>query len=221
VNFNDPTGRLQADPSTDINSGLYCSSGIELLIDGMPDGCYGEGGGGDGDGASSGDEGDDEESPWECPVQYQNFINAHASDAAATGLSQANVLATSAIESGWGRGPFVKGNSFFNLETIWKPGTDKPGPKYAYQSSKDAWMQASEPFASGPHKGWFSLVASYNSAADSFKSFAATLGTYLSGVTDSASFADILVAHGINAGRASYFGSTAQTFQDCLSAEKQ
>ncbi len=89
--------------------------------------------------------------------------------------------------------------------------------KYAYQVS---WMKALEPFAKGPHKGWFFLVASYNSASDSFKSFAATLGTYLSGVTDSAKFAKILVAHGINAGRASYFGDIAQTFQDCLSAQK-
>ena len=82
-------------------------------------------------------------------------------------------------------------------------------------------MQASESFASGPHKGWFSLVASYNSAADSFKSFAATDGKYLSGVTDPTKFASILVAHGINAGRASYFGNTVQTFQDCLSAQRQ
>ena len=157
------------------------------------------------------------EEAWKCPGNYQDWIHAHGADAAATGLSEANVLATSAIESGWGGGPFVKGNSFFNLETLWKPGTKKPDPKYAYQVS---WMPASEAFLSGPHKGWFSLVASYNSASDSFKSFAATLGTYLSGVTDAAKFASILVAHGINAGRASYFGSTMQTFQDCLSAQK-
>jgi hypothetical protein len=81
-------------------------------------------------------------------------------------------------------------------------------------------MVAGEPFASGPYKGDYSLVASYKSAADSFKSFAATLGKYLNGVTDPATFASILVAHGINAGRASYFGSTAQTFQDCLSAQQ-
>jgi len=224
VNFNDPTGRLQADPSTDINSGLYCSSGIELLIDGMPDGCYGEGGGGDGDGASSGDEGDDEESPWECPVQYQNFINAHASDAAATGLSQANVLATSAIESGWGGGRFAQlGNSFFNLETLVPapaPGTELtlPPNKYAYQLS---WVPALEAHTSGPDKGKLSLVASYNSAADSFKSFAATLGSFLSGVTDAATFASRLVAHGINAGRDENFANTVQTFQDCLNAQKQ
>jgi len=81
-------------------------------------------------------------------------------------------------------------------------------------------MQAREPYASGPYKGRFALVASYKSASDSFKSFAATLGRYLSNVTDAAKFASILVAHGINAGSASYFGSMEQTFQDCLSAQK-
>jgi RHS repeat-associated protein len=166
--------------------------------------------------------GPDEDPPteeaWKCPANYQAWIDAHGTDAVATGLSEANVLATSAIESGWGRGPFVTGNRFFNLETLWKPGTDKPDPKYAYQVS---WMQAGEAIASGRFKGYYALVASYNSAADSFKSFAATLGKYLSGVTDAATFASKLVAHGINAGRASYFGNTVQTFQDCLSAQKQ
>lgn len=82
-------------------------------------------------------------------------------------------------------------------------------------------MQAKEPFYSGPRKGDCSLVASYNSASDSFKSFAATLGTFLSGVADADKFASILVAHGINAGRASYFGITEQTFQNCLTGGKQ
>jgi hypothetical protein len=49
---------LQADPNSDINSGVYCSGGIELLVDGIPYGCYGGGGDG-GEGATGGDDGDD------------------------------------------------------------------------------------------------------------------------------------------------------------------
>jgi hypothetical protein len=54
VNFNDPTGSLQADPSIDYNSPGYCGWGVAVYVDGMPYGCYGGGGGGGGDGASSG-----------------------------------------------------------------------------------------------------------------------------------------------------------------------
>ena len=173
--------------------------------------------GGDGDSPPT-------EEAWKCPANYQAWIGAHGVDAVVTGLSEANVLATSAIESGWGGGRFAQlGNSFFNLETLVPapaPGTELtlPPNKYAYQLS---WVPALEAHTSGPDKGKLSLVASYNSAADSFKSFAATDGKYLSGVTDPTKFASILVAHGINAGRASYFGNTVQTFQDCLSAQRQ
>ena len=222
VNYFDRRGLIAQAPSAedcianpeyceawDWNSAYGCNPGMYLVA--QP-GCE-TGGGGGGD--------DSGEEAWKCPDNYQSWIDAHDADAVATGLSEANVLATSAIESGWGRGSFVKGNSFFNLETFWKPGTEKPGPKYAYQASKDPWMQASEMIASGPLKGYYALVASYNSAADSFKSFAATLGKYLSGVTDAATFGSIEVAHGINAGRASYFVNTVQTFLDCLNAQKQ
>src|SRR5208282_5964185 len=44
-----------------------------------------------------------------CPPQYQAFINNYGSYAAATGLSEANVLALASIESGWGAGPFAMG----------------------------------------------------------------------------------------------------------------
>jgi RHS repeat-associated protein len=163
------------------------------------------------------DEDDTEEEAWRCPANYQNWINAHGADAVATGLSEANVLAASAIESGWGGGRFAKeGNSFFNLETLWTPGTRKPAPKYAYQVS---WIQAKEMFTSGPNKGKYSLVASYKNASDSFRSFTATLGKYLNGVADAATFASRLVAHGINAGRDGNFANTVQTFQDCLNAQ--
>ena len=43
-----------------------------------------------------------------CPPQWQAWINAHGSDASSIGLSEANVLALSAYESGWGGGPFAQ-----------------------------------------------------------------------------------------------------------------
>jgi RHS repeat-associated protein len=157
-------------------------------------------------------------SPFVCPPKYQSFINAHGADAVATGLSEPNVLALAAIESGWGNGRFAQGgNSFFNLETVapigWKPGDALPKTIYADQAS---WMNALEPFASGPDAGRYALVATYNNASDAFKSFAAKDGQFLSGVTDPATFGSIAVAHGINAGRGQGFITTEATFQDCL-----
>ena len=70
-------------------------------------------------------------------------------------------------------------------------------------------------FASGPNKGKYALVATYNNASDSFKSFAATLGTYFTGVTDPTAFGNIAVKHGENGGGAGFVG-IAQTFMDCL-----
>jgi uncharacterized FlgJ-related protein len=135
-------------------------------------------------------------------------------------VSEANVLATSAIESGWGGGTFARNgnNSFFNLETLWTPGTPFPANKYAYQKS---WKRAGEKHETGPDKGKYSLVATYNSASDSFKSFAATLGKYLTDVTDAATFGRIEAAHGINAGRDKNFVNLSQTFSDCLNAQKR
>jgi hypothetical protein len=89
-------------------------------------------------------------------------------------------------------------------------------PRYAYQAG---WIQANEAFTRGPNKGKYAFVATYNSASDSFKSFAATLGTYFQGVTDPATFGSIAVAHGENAGRGSGFVGIAQTFMDCLKAQ--
>ncbi len=182
------------------------------LLDAPDPSCYAApvGGGGPGD---------DEPDPFVCPAQYQAWINTHGADAIATGLSEANVLALSSIESGWGNGRFAKqGNSFFNLEGFWKPGTARPSTKYAYQSG---WIQANEMITQGPLKGYYALVASYSSASDSFKSFAATLGSFFSGVTDPTKFGGIAVAHGINAGKGQNYADTANTFINCLAAQNQ
>jgi RHS repeat-associated protein len=227
VNFNDPTGMLcfYADQTDDSGN----------LI-GVP--CEGGGGvGGDlGSGVCSDPSGDQfasgggapycpppppppqQQQPPPCPLLYQQWINAYGADANATGLSEPDVLALSAIESGWGGGRFaMQGNDFFNLETLsasgWKPGMPLPGPKYAYQIS---WLPAKEPFARGPNKGRYSLVATYSSASDSFKSFAAALGKYFQGVTDPATFGSIAVANGEYGGRGAGFVNTADTFMDCL-----
>ena len=73
----------------------------------------------------------------------------------------------------------------------------------------------------GPLKGYYALVASYSSASDSFKSFAATLGSFFSGVTDPTKFGGIAVAHGINAGKGQNYADTANTFINCLAAQNQ
>ncbi|QOY91468.1 RHS repeat-associated core domain-containing protein [Paludibaculum fermentans] len=236
VNFTDRQGTNRAALDTNLeNVCMFSATTWDELACRESSGLGGDGGGGGAGGCSIGmdflstgvsdfDCGSPEpykpEAPaWECPSNFQAWIDAHGADALATGLSEANVLTAAAIESGWGNGDFAKnGNSFFNLETVWKPGTRMPGPKYAYQSSTHPWMQASEMITKGRFKGYYALVASYNSAADSFKSFAATDGKYLIGVTDPKQFASILVAHGINAGSASYFGSFEKTFQDCLNS---
>lgn len=158
-----------------------------------------------------------------CPPKFQNFINNYGADAIATGLSEANVLALSSIESDWGNGRFAKGgNSFFNLETLapkgWVPGDPFPKTIYADQAS---WMNALEPFATGPFAGRYSLVATYQNASDAFKSFAAKDGQFFSGVADAAAFGKIAVAHGIYAGRGQGFIKRERTFQDCLASQKQ
>jgi len=175
----------------------------------------------DGDDASSGD--DSSASPPPCDPKYQAYINSYGAYAAATGLSEANVLALSSIESDWGNGRFAKGgNSFFNLETLapkgWKPKDPWPTTIYDDQLS---WMNALEPFLSGPNKGRYSLVATYRTASDAFKSFAARDRQYLSGVTDPATFGTIAANHGIYAGRGQGFLDREAGFQDCLTAQKQ
>ncbi len=80
---------------------------------------------------------------WKCPERYQNYIGTYGSYAAATGLSEANVLALSSIEADWGNGRFAtEGHSFFNFETVWTEGTKKPGFVANYQTG---WMRARIP----------------------------------------------------------------------------
>jgi RHS repeat-associated protein len=173
---------------------------------------------------ASGDDGStDGDSPPPCPQKFQAYINSYGAYATATGLSPANVLALSAIESGFGGGRFATGgNSFFNLETLspvgWQPGNPLPATKYADQVS---WMNALEPFTSGPNAGRYSLVATYKNASDAFASFAAQDGQAFSGVTDPAKFGQIAVGKGIYAGRGNGFITTEQTFAQCLGAQSQ
>lgn len=77
--------------------------------------------------AGDGDDDDDEPDPFECPPQYRAWITAHGADAIAAGLPEANVLALTSIESGWGNGRFARdGNDFFNLEACWAYRTPLP-----------------------------------------------------------------------------------------------
>jgi hypothetical protein len=150
-----------------------------------------------------------------CPQQYQNYINGYGADALAAGLPEANALALTSIESGWGNGRFAKdGNDFFNLEAFWKPGTPKPGNKYAYQLG---WMQASEMIGSGSLTGYYALVATYSSAKDSFMSAAAKFSNLTE--TDPATFAKNAVADGIYAGRGPAFMQREQIFANCLGGQ--
>ena len=64
---------------------------------------------------------DDNEEAWQCPSQYQNWINAHGADAFTvahtlnlTGTTgEADILGISALESGWDTGRFAtQGNAF-------------------------------------------------------------------------------------------------------------
>jgi RHS repeat-associated protein len=125
-----------------------------------------------------------------CPPKYRSWINAHGADASAVasplGTTEADVLGLSALESGWGSGPFVgQGrNAYFDLETL---KTQKnPNPKLLPFST--GWATASE----NPNK----LVATYDSYLNSAKSFAAVEGRLIKGVTDPARFATILQQQG-------------------------
>jgi RHS repeat-associated protein len=189
VNSNDPSGRFR-----------NIVGGCGDLLNGQPqDGC--DGGAGDNDSGSASTCLQDsmglsfEPNPMcsayqppprrakpkpDCPAQFQNWIDLYDDDAVATGLSEANVLALSSIESGWGNGRFAQGgNSFFNLERLapkgWKPGDPLPKTIFANQLS---WMNALEPFASGPNAGRYALVATYKNPSDAFESFAATDGRF-------------------------------------------
>jgi RHS repeat-associated protein len=153
-----------------------------------------------------------EEDPTKCPPQYQAWIAAHGADALAAGLPEANALALTSIESGWGTSRFAQqGNDFFNLETCWADGTPQPAPKYAYQVGWLTALLPSDSCGKGPHHA---LVATYNSSLDSFRSAAATFENLK--VNDPATFAKNAVADGINAGKGPAFSQREKIFEDCL-----
>lgn len=155
-------------------SSCFASKSDNVEVD-----CDNEAPGGDGSDDSSDD---DEESPWQCPTKYQNWINANGaaatSVASSVGTTEANILGISALESGWGTGPFVQGgrNDYFNLEKTKTKKNPNPTPL---------------PFSTGwaPASGSNQLVATYSSYLNSAKSFAAVENKIINGVTDPTTFA--------------------------------
>lgn len=128
------------------------------------------------------------------------WINAHGGDALTVGseigTTEANILALSAYESGWGTEPFAGDGAYFNLETR-KPRTG-PNPRpFKYSTG---WKQADKP----NERGEYALVATYSSYLDSARSFSFYKGRLFRGVTDTAQFGTIASRHG--------FGISASTF---------
>jgi RHS repeat-associated protein len=153
----------------------------------------------------------EEESPWNCPAVYQNWIDAHGSDASAVaqtiGTTEANLLALSAYESGWGGGPFASVGAYFNLETK-KPKRGRNPEPFKYSTG---WKQASKPNSEGD----YALVATYGNYLDSAKSFAFYKGSLFKGVTDTTKFGTIASQHGFGIS-VSTFVSIADIFVRCL-----
>jgi RHS repeat-associated protein len=122
-------------------------------------------------------------SAFNCPPQYQAWIDAHGAGSLAAakslGTTEGDVLGLSSLESGWGTGRFADSsiNDFFNLEKTWQTG--KPLPSLEPYST--GWTRAGK----NPHQ----LVAVYTSYLNSALSFAAVANSYLHGVTDPLSFA--------------------------------
>ena len=133
---------------------------------------------------------------WKCPERYQNYIGTYGSYAAATGLSEANVLALSSIESGWGIGRFATdGHSFFNFETVWTEGTEEPGFVVNYQTG---WTKANKSLRKNKDGvDQYSLVAAFANDSDSFKSFGESeVGKALRGVSNPTQFGQIANGEG-------------------------
>jgi hypothetical protein len=120
-------------------------------------------------------------------ARKKRFVDAHLADAQKLadqlGVPVENILGASAIESGWGQHPFAaQGNNYFGIHY--------PAP------FATGYMLAS----SGVR------VATFDSYADSLRSFAAITGSFVQGVADPADFAAALQ----NRGR---FGIDPQTGQ--------
>jgi RHS repeat-associated protein len=221
VNLDDPHGLLEADPICG-PEGEFCEGDPDLVGSGV----YNGGGGGGGTcgmgfspnpetGECDGDPTPDPPppDPWRCPTVYQNWINAHGTDAATVANSvnntEANLLALSAYESGWGKGYFVQadaqhtGNAFFNLEIT---------------KSKKISNPALFPYSTGwkPARGDANvLVAQYKSYLDSAKSFAAVYGASINGIKDTTAFGTYVSHHGFGI-TVSTFVSIADIFVKCL-----
>jgi hypothetical protein len=123
-------------------------------------------------------------------------------------------LALTAIESGWGGGPFAKdgGNSFFNLETCFtRRAPPYPPFKYLYQNKWMAALKTSDSCGPGVH---YALVAGYNNSRDSFMSAAARFPNLKE--TDPKTFAKNAVSDAIFAGKDPNFLSTERRFARCL-----
>ncbi|MGO9129276.1 MAG: RHS repeat-associated core domain-containing protein, partial [Bryobacteraceae bacterium] len=156
--------------------------------------------------------------PPRCPPLYQNWINAHGADAATVagqiGTSEADILALSAYESGWGGGSFVinGGDAYFNLESS-KPAQNSPNPATFVYST--GWRTASQPTTLPNGKQVWAIVAQYASYLDSAESFAYYKGSLFKGVTDPFTFGTIAHANGFGIDPGT-FTSIADVFVRCL-----
>jgi hypothetical protein len=109
-------------------------------------------------------------------AKKRRFIEAHLADAqkaaAELHVPVENVLGISALESGWGGGPFAKDgkNNFF--------GTHYPTPR------ANGFVRAAKP----P----YGKISTYNSYADSVGDFVDRYRKYIDGVKDPEEFARIL-----------------------------
>jgi hypothetical protein len=101
-----------------------------------------------------------------------DWIAAHRKDAAKVAsdlkTTVANILGLSALESGWGQGPFVIGgsNDFF-----------------------DQWYRPKVPLTTGPIPNHTVQMAGFKSYADSASAFAQLWGYLVQGVSDPSTFA--------------------------------
>jgi hypothetical protein len=122
---------------------------------------------------------------------------------------EADILALSAYESGWGSGYFVQpqgqytGNAYFNLETT--KSSKNPNPALFPYST--GW----KPARGNPNV----LVAQYSSYFASTESFAAVYGNLFSGNTDPLTFGTTAHQNGFGINPTT-FASIANVLLNCL-----
>ena len=150
--------------------------------------------------------------PLPCPPKYEAWINAHGTDAASVagpiGTTEADILALSAYESGWGGGRFARCGAYFDLEVA-KP---KKGPNPPFLLYSNGWEQALEP---NRRTGRYVLVAAYSSYLNSAESFAYYKGALFTNVTDPTTFGTIASQNGFGISVGT-FVSIADVFVQCL-----